>query len=49
MTGSNESVTTDATTPQGVGATEPKLAKSDYTKAMIRAWLLQNSFNYSNY
>ena len=46
MTGSNDSVTTDATTTQ---AGEPKLVKGDYAKAMLRAWLLQNSFNYSNY
>ncbi|WP_308002277.1 PTS system mannose/fructose/sorbose family transporter subunit IID [uncultured Parolsenella sp.] len=46
MTGSNDSVTTDATTTQ---AGETRLAKGDYTKAMLRAWLLQNSFNYSNY
>lgn len=31
------------------GSNEKKLAKSDYTKTMIRAWLLQSSFNYSNY
>lgn len=31
------------------GSNEKKLVKSDYTKTMIRAWLLQNGFNYSNY
>lgn len=40
MTGSNENLNTAAT---------GKLAKSDYTKTMLRAWFLQNGFNYSNY
>ena len=31
------------------GSNEKKLVKGDYTKTMIRAWLLQNGFNYSNY
>lgn len=31
------------------GSNEKKLVKSDYYKTMVRAWLLQNGFNYSNY
>ena len=31
------------------GSNEKKLVKSDYTKTMLRAYFLQNSFNYSNY
>lgn len=31
------------------GSNEKKLTKVDYTKTMIRAWILQNGFNYSNY
>ena len=31
------------------GSNEKKLVKGDYTKTMIRAWLLQNGFNYGNY
>lgn len=31
------------------GSNDAKLTKSDYTKTMLRAYLLQNGFNYSNY
>ncbi len=31
------------------GSKNNALAKSDYTKTMLRAYLLQNGFNYSNY
>lgn len=40
MTGSNENITKTEDTV---------LNKSDYYVAMVRAWLLQNGFNYSNY